>query len=182
MRRSILLLVCFFLLVTVGRAQDSRLAVERAGAAPSESQHAFDLSSVTGDMIAKFSEAWIACRSGVGRVEAVVLILRDSNGSFNAELLPPSNEYMKFTFVWNHNTVAVAHTHPKSGSARPVPADIQLADRFDIPMFTLTLKGMYMYDPKTKKTSVVHDGLDWLRPSKWERYSRLAVDNQSAKH
>jgi len=32
-----------------------------------------------------------------------------------------------------------------------------------VPNFTLTRTGMYVYDPATKRTSKVFNGLDWLK-------------------
>ena len=44
---------------------------------------------------------------------------------------------------------------------------MKIADKYKVLMFTLTLQGMYVYDPGTKKTSAVMYGLDWLNASKW---------------
>jgi hypothetical protein len=42
-----------------------------------------------------------------------------------------------------------------------------LADRFGVPIFTITHLGMYVYDPDTRKISKVKDRLDWLESAKW---------------
>jgi hypothetical protein len=44
-------------------------------------------------------------------------------------------------------------------------------------MFTITIHGMYVYDPLTQKTSMIHYGLDWLDFGKWDR-RRPVLDPQ----
>jgi len=36
-------------------------------------------------------------------------------------------------------------------------------------MFTITSRGMFVYDPSTKKTSQLMENLDWLDLSKWNK-------------
>jgi hypothetical protein len=36
-------------------------------------------------------------------------------------------------------------------------------------MFTLTVKGMFLYDPATKAVSRVQPGIDWMDEAKWTR-------------
>ena len=45
--------------------------------------------------------------------------------------------------------------------------DLRTADRFGIPVLTITRRGMHVYDPDTKKISLVREGLDWLDSTKW---------------
>ena len=80
----------------------------------------------------------------------------------------------RFTFGWTDDIIAVVHTHPNGYDPKPTGKDLLLADRFRIPIFTLTQRGMYVYDPETRKISVVQDGLDWLAASKWN-HERQAV-------
>jgi hypothetical protein len=46
---------------------------------------------------------------------------------------------------------------------------MELADRFNVPMITITLHGMFVYDPATKRTTRVLDGLDWIESGKWAK-------------
>jgi hypothetical protein len=78
---------------------------------------------------------------------------------------PRTNEYKKCTFKWNAAAIAIVHTHPNGSDPKPAEQDRQVADKYDVPNFTLTLSGMYVYDPATKKTSKVLNGLDWLNLS-----------------
>ena len=80
----------------------------------------------------------------------------------------------QFSFAWTAAILAVVHTHPNRTDAKPLREDLRLADRFGIPVFTITLRGMYVYDPYTKKTSRVQDGLDWLESSRRKQYLRPA--------
>jgi hypothetical protein len=85
-----------------------------------------------------------------------------------------SDEQKRFTFGWAANIIAVVHTHPNGVDPKPAGDDLRLADRFGVPVFTITQRGMYVYDPDTRKTSMVQDGIDWLESTKWD-HERQAV-------
>ena len=70
--------------------------------------------------------------------------------------------------------IAVVHTHPNGVDPKPAGHDLRLADRFGVPVFTITQRGMYVYDPELKKTSMVQDGLDWLDSSRWNQDRNVA--------
>lgn len=44
-------------------------------------------------------------------------------------------------------------------------------------VFTITQRGMYVYDPDSKKISTVKDGPDWLESAKWN-YDRPVVSKK----
>jgi hypothetical protein len=44
-------------------------------------------------------------------------------------------------------TVGIVHTHPNSSSAKPQDEDIIVANKFRVPIFTITNRGMFVYDP-----------------------------------
>ena len=129
----------------------------------------FAISIFNGKIIEEFSRAWRRAGTGVSPTEAVVLILRMADGSFSAKSQGYTNEYKKFTFPWHPATVAVVHTHPNGSDPKPQHDDMTLADKYKVPVFTITNRGMYVYDPFTKKTHQVQEGLDWRDASKWER-------------
>ena len=124
------------------------------------------------DIVKAFRAAWYHAAKGSASVEAVVLIIRKADGSCVAVLPEPTRQHYQFSFNWMPGTIAVIHTHPNDYNPRPAEADIAIADRFRVPMFTLTSTGMFLYDPTTKITSRVQDGTDWLINSKWARYRR----------
>jgi hypothetical protein len=127
----------------------------------------FVLSTVDPNMVEEFRQAWIRARAGTASSESVVLILRMVNHGYSARSMGFSNEYKQFTFPWHPATIAIVHTHPNESSARPLGPDLDVADKYGVPIFTITSRGMYVYDPTTKQISKVKDGLDWLDPSKW---------------
>ncbi|MEW6210217.1 MAG: hypothetical protein AB1631_17760 [Acidobacteriota bacterium] len=114
----------------------------------------------------EFQKAWHIADGGAGEVEAVVLLYRMRDGSIRARSLGRTNERKRFTFAWHPGIVAVVHTHPNSSNAQPAGEDIRLADRFRVPVCTITNRGMFAYDPATRKTVKLHEGLNWLRPSR----------------
>lgn len=128
----------------------------------------FAISTFNKKIVSEFSKAWQRTSCGASHTEAVVLILRMVDGSFSARSQGFTNEFKRFTFAWHPATVAIVHTHPNGSDPRPQADDCALADKYKVPVFTITNKGMYVYDPFTRKTSLVQEDLDWLEPSKWE--------------
>lgn len=122
------------------------------------------------DVVKAFRAAWYHAGKGLKPVEAVVLIIRKADGSCKAVLLDPTRQHYRFTFRWQPGTIAIVHTHPNDSIPGPAVADIDIAERFQVPMFTLTVTGMFLYDPTTNVTSRVQNGIDWLVNSKWARY------------
>ncbi len=118
-----------------------------------------------------FRAAWQRAGGGTIQVEAVVLIVRNADGSCRTILPHSTNEYRRLTFQWQPGTIAILHTHPNHNDPKPSPADMEIADRFRVPMFTLTISGMFLYDPMTKVISRVQAGVDWLEQAKWARYA-----------
>jgi hypothetical protein len=129
----------------------------------------FVLSKFDDHVVDKFREAWRSSGNGTTTQERVLLILRMADGSYSARSMGTTNEYKSFTFNWHPAAVAIVHTHPNSSSPKPQSADMQIADKFGVLMFTITIRGMYLYDPSTKKTTKVQDGLDWLESSSWAK-------------
>ncbi|HEX6729553.1 MAG TPA: hypothetical protein VF074_06065, partial [Pyrinomonadaceae bacterium] len=73
------------------------------------------------------------------------------------------------SFVWDPNTIAVVHTHPNNREPEPHGRDLVVANRFGVPVLTITSKGMYMYDPTTKQITRVHKRLDWRDEYRWKQ-------------
>jgi hypothetical protein len=115
----------------------------------------------------EFQEAWHVSRNGSDGFEGLVLVYARHDGSIMARSQGRSDEQKHFTFGWTTNIIAVVHTHPNGVDPKPAGEDLRLADRFGVPVFTITQRGMYVYDPESKKISMVQAGLDWLELSKW---------------
>jgi hypothetical protein len=139
----------------------------------------FDFSKVNKEMTIEFEKAWRVAKGGSSEYEGAVLAYLLPDGSLHVEALKSTNEFKKFTFTWDDRIVAIFHTHPKSVDPRPSQDDMQVADKYNVLMFTLTIRGMYVYDPGTKKTSTVMYGLDWLNASKWTDEVALRMANLS---
>lgn len=139
----------------------------------------FDFSKVNKEMTIEFEKAWRVAKAGTSEYEGVVFAYLLPDGSFTVEALKSTNEFKKFTFTWDDRIVAIFHTHPKSVDPRPSPDDTKVADKYKVLMFTLTARGMYVYDPGTRKTSTVMYGLDWLKASKFTDEVALRMANLS---
>ena len=135
------------------------------------------LSRMNEGVIRHFGIAWRRSGCGTLAIEGLVLIFRNPDGSYRAEEKGRTNQIRKFTFNWDPYAIAIVHTHPSDRNPRPHEMDIRIADSRGVLMFTITLRGMFMYDPATKLITKVKDGLDWLEPSRWMQDSRLALNH-----
>lgn len=120
-------------------------------------------------IVESFGRAWMRVGDGSLPKESVVLILRMHDGSCRARDLGSTNEHKQFTFRWHPATIAIVHTHPNSSDPKPQHDDIVVADKFHVPVFTITNRGMYVYDPGTRKLVRVMRDLDWLDASRWTK-------------
>lgn len=139
----------------------------------------FDFSKINQEMTGEFAKAWRVAKAGSSEYEGVVLYYLLPDGSYQVKALSSTNEYKKFSFTWDDRIVAIFHTHPKSVDPRPSVDDMKVADKYNVLMFTLTMRGMYVYDPASKKTSAVLYGLDWLNASKWTDEVAMKMANLS---
>ena len=142
----------------------------------------FRLSEIDKKVIKEFNGAWQQCVLGTKDIEAVVLLLREPDGSTRAVSAGRSTQAYQFTFRWNPAIIAVFHTHPNNRNPKPVTQDILVARRFDVPIFTLTRRGMFMYDPVNDRISIIKAGTDWLEFSSWTQESDLAAINPSQRN
>jgi hypothetical protein len=117
-------------------------------------------------LIKEFDHAWRLSGGGFTGRESVVLIFRMGDGTFIGKSQGYSNEFKKFTFKLRRNAVAIVHTHPSCCDPKPSREDCHVADNYHVPILTITVNGMYVYDPATKTTSKVLDGMDWLEPAR----------------
>jgi hypothetical protein len=140
---------------------------------PAGTHSGFDLSNINEQVTNEFLKAWNSSRNGIDKVESVVLIFRKVDGSYFAIALGQTNETNKLRFKWDPAAIAIAHTHPNSIDPQPSGEDMRLAERFGVPIFTMTRLGMYMYDPGTHKITKIQNNLDWLDPAKWVRTSHI---------
>ena len=148
--------------------EESETDVDRVNrATPSPRGLDFVMSTFNAEALSEFRKSWDQVQHGLSPRESVILILRTSTG-YQARRLPPTNEYRQLTFAWHPATLAVLHTHPNNCPAPPQPDDIKIADKYQVLMFTLTSRGMFVYDPDTKRTTRVMDGLSWLENASFQ--------------
>lgn len=169
-------LVCLTLSFSTAPAQTS---ASNDGRPLVGSRTSFVLSAIDKKMVKEFNGAWQQCALGTKDTEAVVLMLRDADGSIKAVSAGRSSKAYEFTFTWNPSIIAVFHTHPNNRTPKPVEQDILVARRFDVPIFTLTRRGMYMYDPQTDRITKVRTGIDWLDSSSWVTNTHLVATELS---
>jgi hypothetical protein len=159
--------------VTVGA---SRLLLDAAAAARARinatlgmSSADFAISKFDNEIVKAFEKAWERSGNGSSSFEGVVLVLRMADGSFSGRDMGATNEYRRFTFAWHPAAIAIVHTHPNAADPKPWGDDIVAADKYGVPIFTITNRGMYVYDPGTRKTSKVMKDLDWLDQANWSK-------------
>jgi hypothetical protein len=155
-------------------------ASESPSRATGEGQAGYVLSRIDESVVKELQRAWGKTSNGPKLTEALVLVFRRPDGSIKAEPGGYTNEAYQFTFKWDPATIAVIHTHCNNKAPEPQPADIKIAEKFGVPMFTITLSGMYLYDPATKRISKVLDGLNWLKLSSWAKYSHFTANDPVA--
>ena len=154
-------------LLSTGCGQEGDITPRSAKGSRYGAKTAFILSSIDAAAAEEFKKAWHATRNGSDGFEGLVLVYKGKRGSISARSQGKSEEQHRFTFGWTADIIAVVHTHANAVNPTPAEADLKVADRFLVPVFTLTRRGMYVYEPETRKISIVQNGLDWLRSSKW---------------
>jgi len=120
-------------------------------------------------LIKAFDKAWQVSGDGTTGREGVVLIFRTEDGSYRGISQGFTSEYERFTFSWKPNALAIVHTHPNRCDPTPSSQDKRVADTLGVPIFTITIHGMFVYNPATRATSKVINDLDWLKLSKWQQ-------------
>jgi hypothetical protein len=166
-RLFVLTVTVLFLHASAYRALPATDNAKPDSARPVRAVTPFDFSRVNKAMLREFEKAWRISKNGTYDAEGVVLFFALPDGSYRVKALNSSNEFKSFTFAWEDGIIAIFHTHPRSVDPRPSDGDTKVADKYQVLMFTISHRGMYVYDPQSKKTSAVMQGVDWLDASKW---------------
>lgn len=145
---------------------------------PINGQTAALVAEIDAAVVEEFRKAWRVAGAGTHEIEGVVLLYRNPDGTITARSQGQTNQRRRFTFALSSDVIAIVHTHPNSCNAKPEGGDLQIADRLRIPVFTITNRGMYVYDPVIRKISKVRDGVDWLNPASWAGDSTVAINRQ----
>ena len=118
-------------------------------------------------VIQEFDKAWQAAGLGKANTERAVLIFRKVDGSLVAEGQGSTNQFASLSVTWNPAAIAIVHTHGDHDGEEPSRPDKEVANKLGVPIFTITSRGMYVYDPESRDVIQLQDGLDWLDASKW---------------
>ena len=127
----------------------------------------FDIRRIDAEVVATLQQAWKLADEGRSAREAGVMVLRDADGSYTAKLVFDPASFHSVRFEITADVVAILHTHPNQSGREPSPADRANADLLQIPTFTLTDRGLWVYNPKTRDVRQVMIRLTWLNPKNW---------------
>ena len=141
--------------------------VSEPGSDPADTESAVKVGRIDRAIIKEFEKAWAVSSAGVSNQEGLVLIFRMLDGSYKAQSQGNTNQFKKFTFKWASNAIAIVHTHPSSINPRPSPEDEQVSLKLGVPIYTITTRGMFVFNPKSGKTTKIMEGMDWLDHTKW---------------
>jgi hypothetical protein len=127
----------------------------------------FDMNRINSRVIEAFRQAWRLADHGESNGEAGVLIVEEPGGDYSAKVQFDPDSLKQVRFWLTPGVVAIFHTHPNSSRQEPSKQDRRNSDQLQIPAFTLTNRGLWVYSPKTRKTSLVMPLLSWLFPKQW---------------
>src|SRR2546428_977080 len=121
------------------------LVIDVNGQNPARPSNAepFDLSRIDASAVDQFYLAWRCSEVGISDREALVLMFRKPDGSYLAAYQGCSNEPAKYRFAWRSGIIAIVHTHRNVDDPRPSSQDQSVADRFGVPIVTITRRGMF---------------------------------------
>ena len=116
------------------------------------------------EIVAAMKTAWAQSLAGMTGFEATFRL--DGNPSdYEVVVLPYTNEYMKQKIeIIPGRTFAVFHVHPCKAEPAPSGQDKKLAHKYGLKIVTIHLRGLYEYDPVTRKTTKLRNGIDWINP------------------
>src|SRR5262249_6824186 len=118
------------------------------------------------EVIEALNTAWRRAICGATGIEAAFR-LDGSMSDYKIVAARVTFEYRRHTVaIISGKTFAVFHVHPKGGEPTPSLKDRNIADKYRLRIYTMHKTGLYEYDPVTRKTTQLRDGLDWLKPSK----------------
>lgn len=134
----------------------------------------FDVNEMDWTVAQVFARAWKMSHGGTCPHE-VAVVLRMQNGRYVAELQQSNNKHYTTSVTVTPGVVALVHTHPNARPAEPSPTDRRIADRLGLPVVTLSSRGVYAYDPSTRKTTKVMAGVTWLDRANWQPAETLVA-------
>jgi len=128
----------------------------------------FQLKNMNSTLVAQLKQAWQAAGKGSSNHEAAVIIVQQPDSSYQAILVFDQEGFQTIRLEVPPHAVAIFHTHPNHAGGEPSLADRRNSDLLSIPNFTLTDRGVWVYDPHTRRTSRIHYKLAWLDAKNWQ--------------
>jgi hypothetical protein len=115
------------------------------------------------DVIHAMKTAWGQSQNGKSGVEAGFRV-DGSPTTYTVVPTPFTNQQMAQKMTITDSTFAIFHVHPDKGDPRPSDNDKNIGNAHGIEMFTITSRGLFLYDPADNATMRLRDGLDWMKP------------------
>jgi hypothetical protein len=113
--------------------------------------------------------AWIESAAGTSGMETAFR-LDGGRSDYRVVATRPTNQFMSQTISINRGeTFAVFHVHPARSRPDPSGTDRAIADKYKLKIVTMHVLGLYQYDPVTRKTTRLREGLDWISPVQNQR-------------
>jgi hypothetical protein len=99
-----------------------------------------------------------------GPWERAAFVIQNPDGAIACQCWPSRHSYLAETFsgVIPANTIAIVHTHPVD-YPRPSEQDKMEATRLGIPIYVLTIKGVYKAVPGAQIETTIVKRHAWLR-------------------
>ncbi|MDQ6800820.1 MAG: Mov34/MPN/PAD-1 family protein [Acidobacteriota bacterium] len=99
-----------------------------------------------------------------GPWERAAFVMQQADGSITCQCWPSKHSYLaeQFSGVIPAQTIAIVHTHPVQ-YPRPSENDKQEATRLGIPIYVLTIQGVYKAVPGAREAATLTTHQAWLR-------------------
>jgi hypothetical protein len=99
-----------------------------------------------------------------GPFERAAFVVEQSDGSIKCECWPSKHTYQAETFKGPipQHTIAIAHTHPFE-YPRPSQQDKDEATRLGMPIYVITIHGVYKAIPGVKRPTMIARNQGWIR-------------------
>jgi hypothetical protein len=127
----------------------------------------FEMRRVDAEVVSTLRQAWRLVEEGRSSREAGVMVSRETDGRYTAKLVFDPETFHQVRFTVTPDVVAILHTHPNQVGREPSPNDRANSDLLKIPTFTMTNRGLWVYNPKTRTVFQVMLMTSWLDPKSW---------------
>ncbi|HYS54702.1 MAG TPA: hypothetical protein VER58_13165 [Thermoanaerobaculia bacterium] len=99
-----------------------------------------------------------------GPFERAAWVVQNGDGSIACQCWPSKHSYLSESFKGPKppNTIAIVHTHPVE-YPRPSYQDRMEATRLGIPIYVITIKGVYKAIPGMSEVTTIVEQQAWLR-------------------